>query len=250
VVGPAIGGVLLGAFGAAWCFLIDALSYLVVLGSTLFIRMPARLAARRGGSAQAHLAEGARYVWRHASLRPAMAMLAGMSLFGWAYLSQMAAMAKLALGLGPRGFGFLLAANGLGAVAGALRVATLGDRGGLPRQMRNGVFIFCAGLVSASLPADPWAAAAGFVVAGFGLVTFFASCNSYVQTHTDDAYRGRVMGLYALVFGGGMPLGSLWLGLAAEHWGVRTALRLAAAFSLVAAFAGLAWGRQARRGRR
>lgn len=242
VVGPALGGLLLAAVGGAWCFLTDAISYLVVFGSTFWIEMPPRAKARHKGGAWLHLKEGARYVWSHRSLRPAMLMLLSMGVFGWAFFSQMAAVAKLGLGLGPKGYGFLLAASGLGAVISALTVATRGGRGHLRAQMSFGVTAFAISLSLATLPKNPWLAALGFMGAGFGLVLFFASCNSYVQTRTQDAYRGRVMGLYALVFGGGVPLGSLWMAVAAEHLGVMVALRISAVMALLAASAASRFG--------
>ncbi|MGH7441946.1 MAG: MFS transporter, partial [bacterium] len=232
-IGPALGGILLASAGAAWCFVADAFSYLVVLTSTLFLRMPPTLTRPRKGSASAHLVEGARYTWGDPPLRWAMLNLLCMSLFGWAYLSQMAAMAKIGLGLGATGYGLLLASSGVGALASALVVAACGGRRGLVRQMLVGVVVYALSLALATLPRNPWAAGAGFVGSGFGLILFLASCNSMVQMRVRDLFRGRVMGLYGLLFGGGMPLGSLWLAVAADVWGVRWALRLSAVLAVL-----------------
>lgn len=234
MVGPALGGLLLASVGAAWCFVADAVSYAVVLTSTLFLRLPAPAPRRREGGAWRHLADGTRYAWGDPTLRWALLSLLGMSLFGWAYLSQMAAMAKHALGLGARGYGLLLAANGVGATVAALVVATRGGKPGLRRQMVLGVGIYAMGLGLATLPKNPWWAGAGFAGAGFGLILFLASCNSHVQMRVQEGFRGRIMGLYGLLFGGGMPLGSFWMAIAAEHWGVRVALRLSAGLAVLA----------------
>ncbi|MBU6410394.1 MAG: MFS transporter, partial [Verrucomicrobia bacterium] len=129
VAGPAIGGLLLATVGAAWCFLLDALSYLAVLYAIHRIQLPPAHYARKQVAADwSHILGGFRHLRVNFAIARAVAMLFIMGLGGWAYRSQLAAFAITQLKLDAQGYGWLLALNGLGACAAALFVAAKGPR--------------------------------------------------------------------------------------------------------------------------
>jgi len=141
-------------------------------------------------------------------------------------------MARTVLGLGPDGFGFLMAALGVGAVGGALTV-------GATQQPRLGPMFVAAsvallGLLSLSVVRQPGIAAGLLAVTGFAGIATVASCNTRVQLAAPPELRGRLISLYIFVSGGAFPIGAFLAGAISEHWGVSTALAAAGITGLVA----------------
>jgi len=146
---------------------------------------------------------------------------------------------------GAHGFGLLMAALGVGAMAGALAVAAL-SVGRPPLGMVVGPALAAAALLLVLSTARHFGlTAAVLVVLGFAQIVFMTSCNTTVQIAVPDELRGRVMGLYALVFAGMTPIGALIMGTVAEHWGVSRACAVggAAGLLLILALTG-AWRRR------
>ena len=232
VVGPAVGGPLL-VLGPAWCFLFDSLSFLAVLYSLYHIKPRKSVRPRADSGWLNHLLEGARYIGGRPLLLQAILLLFFMSVGGWAYQSQLPAFVKLRLGLGEWGLTELMAAAGLGSCIAAFLVAGQGAKIVKSATLFLGigfyaVFIFAVGFQDSILPA-----ALLIFPAAFGVTLLFSSANSFLQINTPPHLRGRVMGLWALVFGGGMPVGSFLMGLVAAHGGPGVALQAGGAFSLV-----------------
>jgi predicted MFS family arabinose efflux permease len=227
IIGPAVGGLLLASVGAAWCFLLDALSYLAVLYGLHRIQLPPEhYAPKAAPNGWGHLLEGFRYLRQARSIAIALAMMAVVGVAGWAYQSQMAAFAKIQLGAGPWTYSWLLCMNGLGACAAALLVAFQGGRLVRVRTLYGGVALYGCAIILFGLARQAWLAGALLFFAGAGLILFFSVGNSLVQSQSPDHLRGRLMGLWALVFGGGMPLGSFWMGLLASRTSPGFALQL------------------------
>ncbi len=238
VIGPAIGGALLATVGSAWCFLVDALSYLAVLYAISRIRLPPEhYARRRERGGLRHALEGFGYLKTNPSIAEAIALLFVMGLGGWAYQSQMSAFAVTQLKMGAGGYGRLLVFNGAGACAAAMLVAAGGERLLGARVLYAGTAMFSAfialfGAAHRALPAE-----AALFFAGFGIILFFSVGNSLVQTQSPDRLRGRIMGIWALAFGGGMPVGSFWLGLLASRTSSGFALQAGGTFCALGALA-------------
>jgi predicted MFS family arabinose efflux permease len=136
---------------------------------------------------------------------------------------------------GPRTNGLLLSARGVGGVAAAVCIASLGRMRVKGRLVMAGAFAFpLLLLVFASLRSTPLAVLA-FGAVGAAWPFILNLSNALVQTLTPDGLRGRVMGIYTFTFFGAMPVGSLWIGLVAQHAGEPTAIVVAAACSLVVA---------------
>lgn len=236
VVGPAVGALLIHAVGAPWCFVVDAFSYLAVLYGLRKIQLPAaHYAPRREAAGWDHALEGFRFLRTNPTLATTIALMAVMSLGGWAYQSQLSAFVVSQLHQDVKVYGWLYAMNGLGACTAAFFVALRGAR-----LVRTGTLFVGAGLYALFIilfgfMTHPAAAAMLLCFAGFGIILCFAVGNSLVQTQSPDHLRGRLMGIWALVFGGGMPLGSFWMGLVAQHTTSGFALQVGGAFCAVGA---------------
>jgi predicted MFS family arabinose efflux permease len=156
-------------------------------------------------------------------------------IFGWSYMVVMPAFARDVLGRGADGFGILMSASGCGALIGALVMATFGHRIEPRRLAFSGVYLFSGALLAVSL-ARNFSIALGFLfVAGFGMLLFFSTTNTVLQTIVPDDMRGRVMGVWSLIFGAMIPLGSLEAGAVANWFGTPDALALGAIVCMISA---------------
>ncbi len=233
IIGPATAGVIMASFGLAACFYADAASFLAVIGSLLLLRVHE---APRTGPASSHmqmLREGFAYVRATRSVRTLLFLLAVVCVFGWSYVALLPAYARDVLALREAGYGGLLAAHGAGALAGALFVASRGEKRRTRTQVFGGLWLFSLSLGVFALSGWPLLATLALSFSGAGLIVFISTANTQIQITVPDALRGRVMGVWGLVFGGGLPLGSVTLGALAEKFGVRAALLLGACVCLV-----------------
>jgi predicted MFS family arabinose efflux permease len=232
VVGPAFGGLLLATVGSAWCFAINGLSFLAVIGSMLAMKVPVVPKRNDPRSPWQQLKSGIVYSMRHPELRGLLLLALFFSTFGIAYMTVLPAFVDRNLQAGPTGFGLITSAAGLGAVSGALFVATYGDRG------FRGQLLFWAAMVF-PLVLTLFALNSNFVVAllltyllGVGFMLQFTQINTLLQTRVDDAMRGRVLSLYTLTFFGFTPFGNLLVGALGESIGLSLALIIMAAITL------------------
>ena len=221
IVGPAIGGVLIGTVGIAACYFLNGVSYVAVVAGLLAMRMPAWVAPRLAGDGLARFREGIRYIVGDRRVRALVLNTALLSIFGFTYMVMMPVFARDALHVGARGLGVLMACSGVGAVIAALGVAIYGPRVPKGLAVRWGGAVF--GLAVAAFAFTRWfpLAAAILMVSGGAMIANNAVTNTLLQTIAPDHLRGRVMGAYTFVFTGMAPLGSYQAGLVAEHFGIR-----------------------------
>lgn len=219
LVGPAIAGVVVAAVGEGYCFLIDGVSYIAVIISLLMMRVApgaARTASRR---VMQELSEGWRYVADSVPIRSILLNLAIVSLFGMPYSVLMPIFAAKVLGGGAHTLGFLTAATGVGALAGAMTLAARRSVVGLGSRIVWTTALFGGALIAFAL--SPWLGLSMLVlpVAGFGMMQQMAASNTILQTIVDDEKRGRVMAFYSMAFQGMAPFGSLVAGSLAARVG-------------------------------
>ena len=219
VIGPSIGGVVIAAVGEGWCFMLDAVSYLAVLASLLAMRVPRDAAPPSEARVLDELRVGYRYVAGFTPVRSALLLLALVSTMGQPYTVLMPAIASRTLGGGPHTLGWLMAASGLGALGGALYLASRRSVLGLGRAMAVATATFGAGLVAFGLSRSLALSLAVLPVVGAGFMIEMASTNTILQTIVEERLRGRVMSFYTMAFLGTAPLGSLLAGLAADRIG-------------------------------
>lgn len=235
IIGPAIGGVLLAAFGAAWCFLINGISFLAVIGSMLIMQLPSHQPKPSSGSPWEQMQSGLRYAANDPNLRALLLLALVFSTFGVSYSTVLPAFVDKVLGQGADAFGTLNAVLGVGAVTGALLVARFGDRGGRGRWLSYTILGFPVLLVLFAFNRSYGLALGMSILLGIGFMQTFTLLNTLLQTQLADEMRGRVLALYTLTFFGFMPFGNLAIGALAEAWGLSQAIVLSAICSFVLA---------------
>src|SRR5213596_2106879 len=235
VVGPSVAGLMIGAVGVAMCFFLNGLSFVAVIAAFLMMRLPRFQKPAHAVSAGEHAWNGIVYSIKHQRVRTILLLFLAVGVFGWSYTVLMPAFARDVLNRGANGYGILMSASGLGAFFGALVVATYGHLF-TPRWLAlGGVWLFSGALLALSLSRNFYAALACLLVAGFGMLLFFSTSNTVLQTIVPDEMRGRVMGVWSLVFGAMIPLGSLEAGAVAHWLGTPLALAFGAIICAVSA---------------
>jgi MFS family permease len=237
VVGPAVAGSLVGVAGETPCFLLNAASYLAVIGALAAMRLPPARPAAPAPLGEG-LRSGLRYVWRTPSLRNLLLLLGVISGLGIQYQVLMPVFARTVFESGATGYGLLLTAAGLGALASGLGLAWREtSRAQQRRNLVVGLVLFTAGVLGVAASPSLPVALAWQACAGFGMIRYTATTNTLLQLLVDDRYRGRVMGLHTVMFLGTGPVGSLALGALADQLGAR----LAACASGGVSLAGAVW---------
>jgi MFS family permease len=228
VVGPAIAGWLIGVAGTAVCFYANGLSYLAVIASLLLIRLPVFRAPERRESTLHNIREGLAYIRSIRPVRTLVWLIAAMSVFGFPYVMLMPVFARDILRVGAHGLGWLLAANGSGALAGGLALAALGKRFRRGRLMLGGSLAFCVALAGFAASRSYPLSLALIAVTGFCMILNNASANALIQSAVPDRLRGRVMSVYVFMFVGTAPLGALQAGLLSRWVGTPAAIEIGA----------------------
>jgi MFS family permease len=219
IIGPSIGGIIIALVGEGWCFMIDAISYVAVIGSLLAMRVTRTAPRTSSESILGELRTGFRYVTGFPPVRTALILLAIVSAMGMPYTVLMPMIASQVLHGGPHTLGFLMTATGVGAVAGALYLASRTTVLGLGRVMVVATLAFGLGIIGFGLARSLWIALLLLPIAGAGFMVEMASTNTILQTITQEHLRGRVMAFYAMAFLGTAPIGSLLAGVVADRIG-------------------------------
>lgn len=220
LLGPSIGGVVIAAVGEGWCFMIDAVSYLAVIASLLAMKItPRMLGATRDANILRQLREGWTYAIRFAPIRNVLLLLALVSLVGMPYTVLMPVFANDVLKGGPGTLGLLMAASGVGALAGAMFLAGRKTVLGLGKFIPIMAAAFGAGLMVFSFTRVLWLSLALMIITGLGFMVQMAASNTVLQTIVDEDKRGRVMSFYTMAFMGTAPFGSLLAGSLAARFG-------------------------------
>jgi MFS family permease len=239
VVGPSVAGLLINAVGVAMCFFLNGLSFVAVIAGLMLMRLPPLERKVEILSPAEHAWKGIVYAFQHPRVRTILLLFLAIGIFGWSYMVVMPAFARDVLGRGADGFGTLMAASGMGALVGALVVATFGHRI-TPRKLAlGGVWLFALALLAFSFARNFNVALAFLFVAGFGMLLFFSTTNTVLQTIVPDEMRGRVMGVWSLIFGAMIPLGSLEAGGVANWLGTPFALGFGAIVCAISALVAL-----------
>ena len=220
IIGPALAGVTLAALGTAWCFGLNAVSFLAVLVGLALMNVKPFVGASSTESPLVQIREGVTYIWHHPFVRTLIALVAVSNMFALGYMALLPALAQDVLHVGTVGYGFMLTAIGVGALAGALTIASLGNYQRKGRMLTAGNLLFPVMVVTLALSKSYHLTLGLLVVAGLGFMTQNATANTLVQTTVPDGLRGRVMSVYMMVFQGFFPIGSLIAGAVAEGFGV------------------------------
>jgi MFS family permease len=237
IFGPMLAGLVIGSVGVAPCFVLNAVSFVAVIGCLLLMEETGTRPPPSRESALTTLREGYRYVLDQPLPRALLLLTALYAIFGFAFVSMLPVFARDVLRTGAAGYGGLMTAVGVGASIGALGMAALGHRVARLRLIRGAGMVFALMLALTALSHEWWLAAGVLAVAGCAMILNNVSTNTQLQMAAPDHLRGRVMGFYSLMVLGMAPLGSFQAGWVSEHFGVPLSLALGA----VVTAAGTLW---------
>jgi len=209
LVGPSIAGILISILGEGMCFFLNGLSFLAVIIALLSMKMTSHKGEFPKTQVFQGFKEGLTYAVGFAPIRSILLFLGWISLVGTASTTLLPVFAKNILHGGAQTYGFLMAAIGVGAIIGAIFLASRRSVLGLGRIIAIASGIFGIGLISFSLSHTLWLSFSVLLLVGFGMMVHMASSNTVLQTMVDDDKRGRVMSLYTMAFMGMAPFGSL-----------------------------------------
>jgi predicted MFS family arabinose efflux permease len=242
IVGPSIGGLVIARYGVAPAFLMNAVGFVIAIAMMSTLRSRGLPQPGSGGSVGQEILTGLRYVWRTREMVLALGLCVMVSFCVFNFTIYVPLVVRTVLGLGAEGFGFLMAALGVGAVSGALALGMAGPRPPRP-LMFVAAALACGGLLGLSVVRSVWPAIAMLFLTGFFGVIAVVACNTTMQLASTDALRGRVMSIYTLVWGGVFPIGAFMVGAMSERWGVQRALATNGAIGLTGVAALLGWWR-------
>ena len=232
-IGPAVAGITYALVGPAWCFMINGVSFLAVIAALWRMRLQPVQKEPTQSSAFEDLKEGVRYVLGHPMIRTLISLIVVTSLFGVSFAVLLPAWAVKVFGGDATTNGWLQSARGVGALIGALIIASLGHFNFRGRFLTFGSFAFPLLVLAFSLVR--WLPLSLVVLLGAGIANIFIFnlANALVQTLVRDDLRGRVMGIYSLTFFGFLPVGALWIGTMAERFGEPAAILVNAGIMLL-----------------
>ncbi len=235
-LGPAVAGIMIATVGEGPCFLLNAVSFVAVVGSLLRMDRMALSPSRPSPRQPGQLREGLRYVRRTPGLGVPLLMMAAVGCLTYEFQVSLPVMASRGLHVGAGGYGFMTAAMGVGAVAGGLLVAAMGKTGVRPLVLAACAFGLAMSLAALApgLPVELIALG----LAGGASIAFMSTGNSTLQLTANPAMRGRVMALWFVAFQGSTPIGGPVVGWVMEAMGARAGLALGALTCLVVAAAG------------
>jgi MFS family permease len=226
VFGPAIAGAAIALFERhhvrspeGWCFFLNGLSFLAVIGALLAMRLPETEPKRADGSPFRNFIQGFHFAMSDRPVRAALLLLSLLSLLGLQYSVVLPIFAKDILHRGAGGFGLLMSFAGVGAVLGALHFAARTDYKGLAKWIAATSIICAIGLIVFSESRLFWLSAGVLVIVGFAATSQMAATNTIIQMRVPDELRGRVMAVYATMFMGVQPIGALIAGGVAKKIG-------------------------------
>jgi MFS family permease len=219
LLGPSAAGLLIAAFGEGTCFLINAISYMAVIVSLLLMKIEPKKVKPHNSKIWQELKEGFRYAAGFAPIRDILLIFALVNLVGMPYMVLMPVFAKDVLHGGPSALGFLMGCTGLGALGGALFLASRKSVLGLGKMIPIAAAIFGSALIVFSFSRLLYFSLPLMLLTGIGQMILMATSNTLLQTLVDDNKRGRVMSFYTMAFMGATPVGSLIAGFLASKIG-------------------------------
>jgi len=224
LVGPSIAGIIIGLVGEGICFFLNAISFLAIIIALVAMRIQKRTRDTIDITLLRGIREGFSYAFDFKPIRYILILLGLVSLAGMPYLVLMPVFAKDVLHGGPQTLGFLLGASGIGALIGALVIASRASVVGTNKLLSIGTLVFGASLVGFSFSTSFVLSFILMVFTGFHMILVMVSSNIMLQTIAEEDKRGRVISLYVLALMGTAPFGSLLAGIAANHIGAPNTL--------------------------
>jgi MFS family permease len=232
LIGPAIAGLVIAAFGEGGCFLIDGISYLAVIASLLQMRIQPLDTHRSNASTFEQMREGWQYVSTFRPVRTILLFSALLALMGYPYAVLLPIFAGQVLHGGAATLGWLTGASGIGALVSGLSLAVRKSAAGLTRMLPIAARVLGGALILFGLSATLWLSLVLMVFVGFGMMQVFSASNTVIQTLVPEDKRGRVMSYYVMALFGTAPFGSLLAGSLAHRIGAPHTVFVTGAFCI------------------
>lgn len=220
VVGPGLGGVLIALVGIPWTFALNSVSFIAVIISLLLMKAGRKPTKSKMGSYAQEVREGAQYIARNQVVMSLLTIAGVISLFLLNFNIFIPSFAKLTLGLQADGYGGLMSAMGVGALAAGVLMSLGGARlEPTPAYIYGSGFILAVAMVLVGIQRNFYLTGLLLVFCGFGMAALSTMCNTALQMQSPDSMRGRVMAAYNLVFVGSTPIGALYAGKISDALG-------------------------------
>ena len=235
LIGPAIAGLIVGAFGEGWCFLIDGLSYFAVIASLGLMRLKPHTGLANNTGMLAQILEGWHYVRTFRPVRTILLLFALISLMGYSYAVLLPIFAAQILHGNAATLGWLTGASGVGAVLSGISLAVRKSVVGLTHMVMVAATMLGIALILFGLSHVLWLSLLLMAVVGFGLMQCAAASNTMIQSLVPEDRRARVMSYYTMAFFGAAPFGSLFAGALAHRIGAPLTVMISGSFCLAGA---------------
>ncbi len=219
LIGPAVAGILLSTFGEGICFLINFLSFIAVIGCLIAMKLKVPPDKKNLPSLWTNLVEGYRYLKKTPSLRHAIWLIGLISMLVSPYITLFPVFAQRVFGGDVQEFSWLNSIAGLGALIGAIYMATLKTTRYLLKIILIAGLLLASNLILFSFTKNFTLALFFIMVTETGLLVVISSTNTYLQTHVEEQMRGRVISYYVMAFGGMQPIGNFLVGSLAHAIG-------------------------------
>lgn len=235
LIGPSLAGILIALTGEGICFLLNGISYIAVIAALMAMKITPRIADGVDGSMLRKMKEGFDYAAHDLPIRSVLLLLSLISLVAMPYITLMPIFAKDILGGGPHTLGFLMSATGMGALTGAVYLASRRNARGLIAVIGLAAGVFGVGLILFSFSRTFWLSMIFMYASGCGMMVHMASCNTVLQSISYPDKRGRIMGFFTMAFRGMIPFGSLIAGSLASGIGAPHTLALGGVVAILGA---------------
>jgi MFS family permease len=232
LVGPALAGLVIGALGEGWCFLIDGLSYFAVIASLLLMRIKPTQLQCHATTMLEQMREGWDYVRTFCPIRTILLLFALISLMGYSYAVLLPVFAAQVLHGSATTLGWLTGASGVGALTSALSLAVRKSVVGLTRMVQIAAATLGTALILFGFSHTLWLSLLLMVFVGFGLMQCASASNTIIQSLVTEDKRARVMSYYTMAFFGASPFGSLFAGTLAHRIGAPHTVMVTGAFCI------------------
>ncbi len=230
-IGPSAAGLIIMAWGEAVCFLINGISYLTTIAALAFMNIPGRSDTTNNARILSQFLDGIRYARGSLPIKSILLLVAFVCLIGMPYTTLLPVIARDILHGDSTTYGYLMSAAGVGAVCGALYLASRRPHDDLWRHLTFAPAVFGCGIMALAVSHTFVLSLLLLAVAAFGMMTVMATANTLLQKSVSEELRGRVMSLYTLAFFGSVPFGNLLAGALATRIGVPLTLLTVAALS-------------------
>ena len=233
LIGPVIAGLSITYFGIPACFYINALSFVAVIIALSRMKTRGDLMVKSEGLINDFM-RGIHFIKGNKKIIHVIILIAVFSFVGLPYITLLPVFAEEVFHRGARGFGFLVSASGIGALTAALGLASKGDIKNKTRFMSVAALCFSSAMIFFSISNNFYVSLVIIMFVGWGMVSYLASANSYIQVSVPDELRGRVMSVYSFVFLGTVPIGNALMGIVADKIGTTHTVTIAGMICIIA----------------